>query len=261
MGRILVFIIILLLLMPVSVFADTINTNFVSVNIDENIYYENQPFLINGVTYVQFDDYINRMSENKKVEFEINLNTDRNYIVANDRYLYSGAEFKNIDNQTYVPIRLMTKIFNSDIKWDGSEKTVYVTSGTGLIDSGETFYNYDDLYWLSRIIFAESRGESFEGKLAVGTVVMNRVASDNFPNDIYSVIFDKEYGVQFTPTANKTIYNTPDEDCIIAAKICLDGYRTDNDILYFLEESIATNKWIVKNRSFSRTIGNHNFYS
>lgn len=260
MGRILVFIMILLLLMPVSVFADTINTNFVSVNIDETTYYENQPLLINNTTYVQFDDYINRISGNRKIEFEINVNTEKNYIVANDRYLYSGVEFKIIDNKTYVPIRLISKIFNSDIKWNDDERTVYVTSGTGLIDSGESFYNYDDLYWLSRIIFAESRGESFEGKLAVGTVVMNRVASDDFPDDIYSVIFDKKYGVQFTPTSNKTIYNTPDEDCIIAAKICLDGYRTDNDILYFLDESIATNKWIVNNRVFSHTIGNHNFY-
>ena len=66
----------------------------------------------------------------------------------------------------------------------------------------EEFYDHDELYWLSKLIYAESGAEPFLGKLAVGTVVMNRVDSDEFPSNIVDVIFDKENGVQFTPTAN-----------------------------------------------------------
>ena len=71
------------------------------------------------------------------------------------------------------------------------------------------FYRPDEVLWLSRIIIAESRGESLLGQIAVGNVVLNRVKSRDFPNTIYGVIFDRKYGVQFTPVANGTIYNTP----------------------------------------------------
>lgn len=49
-----------------------------------------------------------------------------------------------------------------------------------------------DLYWLSRIISAESRGESLKGQIAVGNVVLNRVEEDDFPDTIPAVIFDRK---------------------------------------------------------------------
>ena len=52
-------------------------------------------------------------------------------------------------------------------------------------------YSYEDLYWLSRIISAEARGEPFIGQLAVGTVVINRTRSNYYPDTIYKVIFDR----------------------------------------------------------------------
>ena len=47
-----------------------------------------------------------------------------------------------------------------------------------------TSYSENDLYWLSRIIEAEASGESFNGKIAVGNCVLNRVKSSEFPNTI-----------------------------------------------------------------------------
>ena len=100
-----------------------------------------------------------------------------------------------------------------------------------------------------------------KGKLAVGSVVLNRVDSDTFPDNIYDVIFDTKYGVQFTPTANGRIYRDPTPESVIAAKMTLEGYRVSHDILYFIYEAIAENMWTVYNCDYMFTIGCHDFYA
>ena len=69
------------------------------------------------------------------------------------------------------------------------------------------------MMWLSRILYAEANTEPLAGKIAVGNVIMNRVKSPEFPDTIYSVIFDRKYGVQFTPVANGSVYNNANEEC------------------------------------------------
>ena len=96
--------------------------------------------------------------------------------------------------------------------------------------------------------------------MAVGTVVLNRVASDEFPNNIYDVIFDRKWGVQFTPVANGTIYDTPTAESVLAAKLCLEGGRVAGDSLYFLAPELTSNHWIMNNREYVTTIGCHWFY-
>lgn len=119
----------------------------------------------------------------------------------------------------------------------------------------------DDLYWLSRIIHAEAQGEPYIGKVAVGNVVLNRVKSSDFPNSIHGVVFDKQHGyTQFSPVIDGTIYNTPNQESIDAAKAALNGERPIGDALYFLNPRKATNFWIVQNRKFYMTIGDHDFY-
>lgn len=124
----------------------------------------------------------------------------------------------------------------------------------------DSAYDYEDLYWLSRIISAEARGESFTGQIGVGTVVLNRVRSKEFPNTVKGVVFDRKYGTQFTPVANGSIYNTPTQSAVVAAKMCLDGYTLSNSVLYFLNPSIATSSWIQNNRKYAFRVGNHEFY-
>jgi spore germination cell wall hydrolase CwlJ-like protein len=121
-------------------------------------------------------------------------------------------------------------------------------------------YDYEDLYWLARVISAEAKGESFTGQIGVGTVVLNRVRSKEFPNTVKGVVFDQKYGTQFTPVANGTIYQTPTASAVVAAKMCLDGYTLSNSVLYFLNPRIATSSWIVQNRKYAFRIGNHDFY-
>ncbi|MBM7853970.1 N-acetylmuramoyl-L-alanine amidase [Desulfohalotomaculum tongense] len=119
----------------------------------------------------------------------------------------------------------------------------------------------DEVYWLARIIHAEAEAEPFVGKVAVGNVILNRVNSSKFPNTIYGVIFDKQYGrTQFSPVIDGRIYNTPGDESIKAAKAALKGYRPVGSALYFLNPKKSQNFWIVKNRKYMTTIGKHDFY-
>ena len=119
----------------------------------------------------------------------------------------------------------------------------------------------DEVYWLSRVIHAEAQGESYQGKLAVGNVIMNRVTSHKFPNTLYQVIFDKQNGhTQFSPVLDGSIYNTPDKDSIRAANDVLNGSRPVGEALYFLNPKKSTNFWITANRKYMKTIGQHDFY-
>ncbi|MCC5910903.1 MAG: cell wall hydrolase [Clostridiaceae bacterium] len=119
----------------------------------------------------------------------------------------------------------------------------------------------EEVYWLSRIIHAEAQGEPYQGKVAVGNVVLNRVKDSNFPNSIYGVVFDRQHGyTQFSPVIDGSIYNTPHADSVKAAREALDGVRPVGEALYFLNPRKATNFWIPAQRKYMMTIGDHDFY-
>lgn len=133
-------------------------------------------------------------------------------------------------------------------------------SGSGAIPTTVPAMEYteEDLLWLARIIHAEARGESMECKIAVGTVVLNRVASSRHPDTIYGVIFQKN---QFTPASSGAIYNNPSEESYEAARRCLAGERTDTRILYFVMTKYAANSWAGRNRKLIAVIGSESFYA
>ncbi|MTI66374.1 MAG: hypothetical protein FH753_07210 [Firmicutes bacterium] len=119
----------------------------------------------------------------------------------------------------------------------------------------------NDLYWLSRIINAESEGEPYKGKLAVGNVIINRVNSNDFPNTIKGVIFEYFNGIpQFSPVEEGTIYNTPSKESIQAAKDALNYKRPVGDATYFFNPKKASATWIVNNKTYLTRIGDHVFY-
>ncbi len=121
-------------------------------------------------------------------------------------------------------------------------------------------YTEDDLYWLSRLVHAEAQGEGYNGMLAVANCVLNRVESKDFPDTVKGVIFDRKYGVQYQPTANGAIYNTPSDTAVKAAKSALEGANNIGKSMYFFNPKKATSNWISKNRTYYATIGNHKFY-
>ncbi|MBQ5772647.1 MAG: cell wall hydrolase [Clostridia bacterium] len=183
------------------------------------------------------------------------------YITANGHVYYTVGEVINKNGSLYVPIRPLARTMNLALSWNAGRRCVELSEeGRKSAFVSWANYNKDDLYWLSRIISAESRGEPIEGQIAVGNVVLNRVRSRSYPNTIYGVIFDRKHGTQFSPVSFGTIYNPPAASSILAAKMCLEGYTLSEDILFFMNPRIATNSWISKNRPYAFTIGNHDFY-
>ena len=190
----------------------------------------------------------------------ISARANENYISANGRILYSDKSSFLSSGRIYVSARQIADAFCADVSWDGATRSVYINTTGKYLQNGSSYYNENDLYWLSRIISAESRGEPLKGKIAVGNVVLNRVRSSSYPNSIHGVIFDTRFGVQFSPIINNSIYDTPTEESILAAKICLEGYTLSSEILYFFNKDIATSAWISENRPFAFKIGSHSFY-
>lgn len=121
-------------------------------------------------------------------------------------------------------------------------------------------YDDNDVYWLSRLIEAEAQGEGYIGKVAVGNCVLNRVLSKDYPNNVVKVIFDTNYGVQYQPTVNGRINNTPSITSVQAAIAALEGARPVGDSMFFYNPSKSTNFWIPNNRAYYTTIGNHDFH-
>ena len=248
-------------------------TASVSVRLDGRAILEEQAVIIDSVTYVpvrRFSEIVGadsvtwngntRTATVKKAGLTVSVGEGKYYISANGRYFYTVEKVLNLGGTLFVPIRPICKAFCIDVGWNASTRTVELTStGKTLVD-GDSFYKSDEVYWLSRIINAEAGGEPFKGKIAVGNVVLNRVRSSSYPNTIYGVIFDRKNGTQFSPVVFGTIYNTPNTDSVIAAKLCLEGYSLSDSILFFMNPRIATNNWISKNRPFAFRIGNHDFY-
>jgi N-acetylmuramoyl-L-alanine amidase len=196
----------------------------------------------------------------KKGGISIKIKDGAKYIDASGRILYLPTGVKNISDRLFVPIRPLAAALSCDVAWDGSTRSVLISESAAPFVSGARFYNDTDLYWLSRIISAEARGEPLLGKIAVGNVVLNRKASSLYPNTVYGVIFDRKHGTQFSPVSYGTIYNAPTEESIVAAKICLEGYSVSDEILFFVNPKYATSSWISNNRPFAFRIGNHYFF-
>lgn len=227
--------------------------------------------LINDRTYVPLRAVVQLMDPTAEITWNrgtATVTTDtltltatvgQKWMQANGRYFYLPDGVKLIDGRVMVHVRALAAAMGGSVTWDANARSVEVTAGDGA--PAAPAYSEDDLYWLARIISAESRGEPMEGKLAVGSVVLNRVASREFPNTVRGVIFDNRWGIQFTPVANGTIYRIPTAESVQAAKLCLEGARTAGNSLYFLNPAESTNFWVVNNRPYVTTIGSHSFYA
>ena len=230
--------------------------------------------ILESVTYVPLRNFCNlfqgcRISWNAKTStatvksdvLTMTVQSGAIYITANGHYFYTVGAVKNLNGHLYVPIRPLAKAFDLELEWNAKERHVELDSTASHGGVSPASYNQDALYWLSRIISAEAKGEPLLGQIAVGNVVLNRVRHRDYPNTIYGVIFDRKHGTQFSPVSFGTIYNPPSQSAIIAAKICLEGYSISGSALFFLNPRLATNNWIVKNRPYAFTIGNHDFYN
>lgn len=118
-------------------------------------------------------------------------------------------------------------------------------------------YTEEEFNLLCRLIEAEAKGESYQGKIAVANVVINRVKDSRFPNTITNVIYAPR---QFSPVSNGAIYNTPSEDSVNAATAALYGevQPEAKDAIYFWAKYVKKSNWIWT-RQLTGIIGNHCF--
>lgn len=120
------------------------------------------------------------------------------------------------------------------------------------VNYGEYTTDADTTLLLAALIYCEAGSESYEGQLAVGAVVMNRVRSGAYPNSIHGVIYASG---QFTPAMNgklNSVYASGKikESCIRAAEEALSGVSNVGDLTHFRRN----------NGRDGLVIGNHVFY-
>ena len=114
---------------------------------------------------------------------------------------------------------------------------------------------HPDLDLLARLITAEAKGECLTGQVAVGSVVLNRVADPRFPDTINGVIFEPR---QFQPVWQGTLPDKAGETSREAARMALEGDNPVSDALYFYHIELASCDWI-RSRETVVDIGVHRF--
>ena len=113
------------------------------------------------------------------------------------------------------------------------------------------------LQLMARAINGEARGEPYEGQVAVGAVILNRVKNSSFPNTIAGVIYEpgaftavSDGQINVPIAENSTVYK--------AAQDALNGWDPTGGAIYYFNPNTATNKWIWS-RPFIKQIGKHRF--
>lgn len=237
------------------------------------------PFIIDGITYVPIREICQQLGANVSWDNEfshVEITKDNIYLsfkigdsscVLNNINTYMPQSII-VNDKVMVSLRFLSEVFNFNVSWNDNLKLAIISSDNAVlteeklktIANNEAQYSEEDFYWLSRLVHAEAQGESYRGKLAVANVIINRTKSNDFPNTIKSVIFDRTNGVQFTPTVNGEIYKEPSNESKQAALDALNGNNNAKNALYFFNPEKSPYNWIAKNRRYAFTIENHNFY-
>ena len=108
---------------------------------------------------------------------------------------------------------------------------------------------------MAKAIYAEGRGESYTGQVAIGAVIMNRLRSPSFPNTISGVIYQKG---AFTAVADGQINLEPNQTAYNAARDAMNGWDPTYGALYYYNPAKATSAWIFSRQTVT-TIGKHVF--
>ncbi len=135
--------------------------------------------------------------------------------------------------------------------WQAMRSTIILAAGNSS--------NTSDIQLMARAINGEARGEPYEGQVAVGAVILNRVKSSKFPNTIAGVIYQSG---AFTAVSDGQI-NVPIEEgssVLKAARDAMNGWDPTGGAIYYFNPQTATNKWIWS-RPLIKTIGKHRFCS
>lgn len=115
--------------------------------------------------------------------------------------------------------------------------------------------NNSNLYLISQVIYGEARGEPYEGQVAVGAVLLNRVSDSRFPNSVAGVVYESG---AFTCVSDGQVNLTPDSTAKKAAQDAINGWDPTHGCVYYFNPNTATSGWIWS-RPQMLTIGKHIF--
>lgn len=164
---------------------------------------------------------------------------------------YKGGVDGIYGYQTYQAVRYFQS--RNGLKVDGiaGKATLYALG----LPTGTSATTNKNLDLLARLIHAEARGEPYEGMVAVGAVVLNRVEDSRFPNTIAGVIYQSG---AFDVVGDGQINLAPNNTSIRAARDALNGWDPSYGCIYYFNPATATSKWIWS-RPLVVKIGNHHF--
>jgi N-acetylmuramoyl-L-alanine amidase len=122
----------------------------------------------------------------------------------------------------------------------------------------EVYITDADIYLMAQIVYAESRSEPYNGKVAVASVILNRLKSPGFPKTIEQVIKQK---AAFSCIKNGEINVVPDKMSYQAVLDALKGEDPTNNAVFFYNPKIATSTWMKQvSKKNVKPIGNHVFF-
>lgn len=163
-----------------------------------------------------------------------------------------------------VGAKTKTKLYNATKNWKPTAATTGTSTGgtsssssssNKVSNASNKGFTENDLNIMANAVYGESRGEPYEGQVAVAAVILNRVKSTSFPNTVSGVIFQPR---AFTAVADGQIYLTPNEKAKQAVQAAIDGWDPTNGCLYYFNPETATSPWIWT-RTQVKTIGKHIF--
>lgn len=125
------------------------------------------------------------------------------------------------------------------------------------LSSSSSGYSSSDEWLLAKLIAAEARGESYKGQVAVGAVVLNRVAHPSFPDSVSGVIYQKG---AFSCVNDSNWNVSPNATSQKAARDAINGWDPSGGAIYYYNPRTAKSQWI-RTRPVICTIGNHVFCS
>ncbi len=130
-------------------------------------------------------------------------------------------------------------------------------SGSSGSSSGSSNTSKSDVALLAKVISAEARGEPYNGQVAVGAVILNRIAHPSFPNTLAGVVYEPG---AFTCMVDGQIDQPVASSAYQAAQDALNGADPSGGAIYYFNPATATNAWIWS-RPLITVIGKHRFCS
>lgn len=136
----------------------------------------------------------------------------------------------------------------------GKQTLLYLGLGSGS-SSNTTSYSNSDVELLAKVISAEARGESYEGQVAVGAVILNRVKHPSFPDSISGVIYQNG---AFSCINDSNWYADVAGSAKRAAVDALNGWDPSGGAIYYFNPK-KTNDSFMHSRPVVKVIGDHYF--